>query len=1676
MAGTSQTIRKVRVAKVADFDEQLWPINCAILILAGFALGIVVATSDFHDPNVLSNGWSRLISVAVMVGLLFWGVFWLQGKMRRRLQLCVLLGLLVHVWLGIWAHKEYLALLAEQEAARERMVEQHQQITVPDYHWQQIEEPDAHPSYEEPIESEAPRPAEPKAVRREAEPPRVAASVEPVEEPPIPQRQQPNPAVDRRTELSAPRRAEAAAGGQISRQRWKQLPMPNEPIPEPEIRPQTRQPATLPYAEIASREARQTRIQVDQLQTFEDSASVGEEPLPMKMARRATGPQPLSDVPTTPEPSRQVRLAAEAPRTEATAPEPLRIVQRVARPEQPRVKTPMTARRQAAPPRVVRPDSETPPAPMAPPAVGQAATRQRPIEEPPRLAETPRRTPTRRPRPLAVSSSVPGPQPDVVAVSGEPTRVDATPTRFPRRADLPTSPPSASVAQLAASPSLSTESPVVGRSTARRQQSPTQPLSEPFASQPTRVVLPQAVPQVAAIQIAETAVLARSTPADQPALPTARPNTTAVSRAADIATHLAQDQPPGRALPAMTSAAQIPSAVAARRPAASQLGRPGLDRVPARPSTLARDQGGVELPSIALAAPSLPAATPAGEGIAAASRIERLGSTAAVRRQGARPPSGDRIAPGGSEEMAIGSSQLVARTGQLRAVGTGRPSASTHGAAPRLSRDSAAVASAAASGAPRAGAVASEVKGPSIPAFNVRGSAAERGGRVREFALASAAGSGPAGSSGTPGPVGVAQQTRVTRYESVALAIAGSGAPNPGKTVGGAASPSSASQAPSATAIGAPAGGDASDLPPLRAPVSGPRHELAGLPGRLRSQPRTGAVGSFAAQGAPLSQAAARRAAVSSPGPGGSDLGSPETVTMRRTPGATDLAAATATPEDLGQVPTPGAGGVTSGQGALPSILEQRRSATVRRAAADVEVGSTTTAGATGEGGLGAADVVALAGQLRSGGRTVPSLPVSVGRLQIARSLAPGAGAASAGAVAAEPAMEAAVGGPGVEASGPRHLGTAPPAVTVASAKAPVAAVPPGPQPGAAAGPDDLPVPVTHGGRVSRDESLLATAAGAAAGPARSSGGLMGVGAGPGAPEAAQPGPSTGGADAAPRFSLRPNLTGLPRQTAGLAGHRIDRTMIEPAAQLGSAATTPGVARGPRRLPRGDMPEPALAAEVGRGPIRKSEAPGLPRGLARTVEEPAPAAAVGGQMGETFAPATGAGVGQPRRQEGGLPVQIAAVAGPGGLGYDPSPELGVPSRRARPESEIIHTVSRRFVIERSGGQLAIDGRIREAVAEAFRQREPGRRSQAVQAFGGSEGTERAVEMGLEFFARHQFPDGRWSLHGLPPDVQYEDAGLGQMRSDSAATGLALLTYLGAGYTHLSDKHRGVVKRGLDWLVRNQKENGDLFIDGERGTKYAWFYSHGIASIALCEAYGMTRDPELREPARKAIEFIVDTQHPIQGGWRYSLDERGRATETDTSVTGWMLMALKSAQMAGLDVPQETLEKIDGWLDSAEARSQIGQYVYNPYAKDDPTQRHGRAPNLAMTAEAMLMRMYLGYQRDDAGLMAGADHLMENLPAIGTRTKSLRDCYYWYYATQAMFQMQGDYWTAWHDRLRALVESSQIQSGQVAGSWDPLEPVEDRWGLHGGRLYVTSLHLLMLEVYYRHLPLFQELSK
>jgi hypothetical protein len=355
------------------------------------------------------------------------------------------------------------------------------------------------------------------------------------------------------------------------------------------------------------------------------------------------------------------------------------------------------------------------------------------------------------------------------------------------------------------------------------------------------------------------------------------------------------------------------------------------------------------------------------------------------------------------------------------------------------------------------------------------------------------------------------------------------------------------------------------------------------------------------------------------------------------------------------------------------------------------------------------------------------------------------------------------------------------------------------------------------------------------------------------------------------------------------------------------------------------------------------------------------------------------------------------------------------------------------------------------VSAPFAGRQGMSRARLVRREGGTAKSEKSVEDGLDWIVRHQRLDGSWSFN-----YQGQCQGTGCPHaavtdSDTAATGLALLPLLGAGYIHtVKCRHQDAVRRGLAWLADHQNSDGDLFI-GPPGMAY--LYSHGIATMALCEGLGLSGDPKLKRPAQRAIQFIVNAQDPVGGGWRYSPGMPG-----DTSVFGWQIFALRSANLAGIKLPKNTLKGCTRYLDQAAADQYRVTYSYLP----------GRGASPVMTAEALVARQLLGWPRDFPPLVKGASQIAEHLDTMDDR-----NIYYWYYGTQLLHNMRNKDWERWNPKVRESLIEMQVRDESCAhGSWDPDRPVPDRWGASGGRLYVTSLSILTLEVYYRYLPMYR----
>ncbi len=449
--------------------------------------------------------------------------------------------------------------------------------------------------------------------------------------------------------------------------------------------------------------------------------------------------------------------------------------------------------------------------------------------------------------------------------------------------------------------------------------------------------------------------------------------------------------------------------------------------------------------------------------------------------------------------------------------------------------------------------------------------------------------------------------------------------------------------------------------------------------------------------------------------------------------------------------------------------------------------------------------------------------------------------------------------------------------------------------------------------------------------------------------------------------------------------------------------------------------------------------------------------------------------------DGTMPAGRPGVGDLAGTPIGTAPQPGFIGRRRSSDGPQIGTGLANLPVRSPGRQGPLLSTRAAIPTEAFSRRAMRKGDGAGDgAIRPSRETEEAIERGLAFLARHQSSDGRWSLRGFaavhPENFPLYEEELGSdfaLNSDTAATGLALLAFLGAGYDHLSDKYQQEVRDGIQFLLKHQKTTGDLYIEMDKKSNASCrLYSHAIAALALSEAYGMTQDENLREPAQRSLDFIEMSQDPNLGGWRYTPREG-----TDTSVTGWMTLALKSGQLAGLRVDPKTFDGIRRWLRSAEARlGGRAVYVYNPYAADTDTQRRGRLPSQTMTAVGALIQLYLGNRRDSRTLQDSAAYLKENLPQLGTPQQPLRDTYYWYYATQVMFHMRGEYWEAWDNKLHVMLEQTQEREGPTAGSWDPNGQIPDRWGPFAGRIYVTTMNLLSLEVYHRHLPIYDDVGR
>ncbi|WP_145416947.1 prenyltransferase/squalene oxidase repeat-containing protein [Planctomycetes bacterium K23_9] len=348
-------------------------------------------------------------------------------------------------------------------------------------------------------------------------------------------------------------------------------------------------------------------------------------------------------------------------------------------------------------------------------------------------------------------------------------------------------------------------------------------------------------------------------------------------------------------------------------------------------------------------------------------------------------------------------------------------------------------------------------------------------------------------------------------------------------------------------------------------------------------------------------------------------------------------------------------------------------------------------------------------------------------------------------------------------------------------------------------------------------------------------------------------------------------------------------------------------------------------------------------------------------------------------------------------------------------------------------------------------RTPQGRKELGEKYGATAQSEAAVEAALQWLALHQRPNGSWSFN-LDVDPCNGRCRHSRISGDSptpstGATGLALLAFLGAGHTHHTGEHSETVRRGIYYLrgIASESEHG---LDWQSGS----MYSHGIVLMALGEALTMTRvddkyDSDLMDLVRRGSYFTSVAQH-YNGSWGYVPGSPG-----DTTLTGWQVMSLLAAKRNGIHFRGNELPMAKEFLMSVKEETDWTFGYKTP--QGEPT----------MDAIALTLLLYLGHA-------PGHTLFDQAIDRIADRGPTLTNVYHDYYASLALHHTRHRDWDKFNSKLRDHLVRSQATQGHESGSWH----FKDKWGDVGGRLYTTAMSAMILEIYYRYLPLYDKIEE
>lgn len=312
--------------------------------------------------------------------------------------------------------------------------------------------------------------------------------------------------------------------------------------------------------------------------------------------------------------------------------------------------------------------------------------------------------------------------------------------------------------------------------------------------------------------------------------------------------------------------------------------------------------------------------------------------------------------------------------------------------------------------------------------------------------------------------------------------------------------------------------------------------------------------------------------------------------------------------------------------------------------------------------------------------------------------------------------------------------------------------------------------------------------------------------------------------------------------------------------------------------------------------------------------------------------------------------------------------------------------------------------------------------------------DRSIAQALLYLSKKQNSDGSWSVDSIG--------------KSTAATSMTVMAFLAAGHTPGRGPYGSQIERGIRWVIDHQEPNGMLI----HKTSHGPMYSHGISTLMLAEVVGMVGVEDAdrcRLALERAIRLILEAQaipknERHRGGWRYRPSDR----DSDLSVTGWQLLALRASKDIGCDVPAESIDLAVDYVKNCATTELLG-FGYQP----------GGGPTPTRNGTGILCLEICGVHESKESL-GGANSLLK-------KPLKFSDSYFYYgvyYCSVGMFKLGGKYWEQTRDHLFPIL----LEHQEADGSWPSTHGTEKRQG----RNYTTSMAVLALAIEYRYLPIYQ----